>query len=615
MFPLRSKQASTQNLMRTLLVLQFLDYRKGLFFLLALISMASGCRDRKNPHKTVVFKAAPVQPEDTIQYPNALITSLHRRNAWVDSVFRRLTPEQRIAQLMIVEAFSNKGPKHEADVLHLIRRYGIGGLIFFQGGPQRQARLTNTFQAASRVPLLISMDAESGVGMRMDSAMQYPLPMMLGAINNDSLIYRMGAEIGREFKRLGMHLNFAPVADINNNRNNPVIGYRSFGENKQDVASKSLAYMLGMQSTGIIATAKHFPGHGDTNVDSHYDLPVISYGRERLDSVELYPFRELIKSGIGGIMVAHIHMPRLDARENLPATLSKPIVTGLLRQEMGFGGLVITDALVMKGVTKYFKPGEAEVMALMAGNDVLERLVSVPKAIEAIRKAIREGRLRQEDIDRSCKKVLAAKYWVGLHRYRPVKTDSLYQHLKPSQAQETNRRLAEGAITLLINKRGLLPLKQNQRRKLAVVAIGAERPTFFQRKMQQYTPTVSFVLPRKSSPRQIAVLKKKLRRYSFVVIAVYGPSIRPSNSLGLSKPVTAFINDLIKDKYCVVSLFDNAYTLNQLKEVRKANALIVGYQQLPAMQEAASKLIFGQIKANGKLPVTVSEHFRYSDGL
>jgi beta-N-acetylhexosaminidase len=591
------------------------DFRKYLFFFFGLLLLASACRDRKNPHKTVVFEAAPVQPEDTIKYPNALITTLNRRNAWVDSVFRRLSPDQRIAQLMIVEAFSNKGPEHQQDVLHLIRRYGVGGIIFFQGGPVRQTRLTNKFQAASRVPLLISMDAESGVGMRMDSAMQYPLPMMLGAINNDSLIYRLGEEVGREFKRLGMHLNFAPVADVNNNVRNPVISYRSFGENKKDVASKSLAFMLGMQNTGIIATAKHFPGHGDTEVDSHYDLPVIPYGRARLDSLELYPFRELIKGGIGGMMVAHMHMPLLDPTANLPSTLSYPIVTGLLRQELGYSGLVITDAMVMKGVTKFFKPGEAEVRALMAGNDVLERLVSVPKAIAAIRMAILQGRLRQQDIDRRCKKVLAAKYWVGLHKYQPVALDSLYWDLNPSRAHETNRRLAEGAITLLRNKRQLLPLASSKRKKLAVLAVGASRPTFFQRKMQEYTRTESFVLPRKSTKKDIAALKKKLRRYRSIVIGIYGPSIRPSNNLGFTAEERAFIDELIDEKKCVVILFDNAYTLSRFKDIRKANGLILGYQQLPAMQEAAAKLLFGKIKANGKLPVTVSEYFRYGDGL
>ncbi|WP_051359771.1 glycoside hydrolase family 3 protein [Adhaeribacter aquaticus] len=591
-----------------------IQFRWFIFFL-ATIAVVAGCQEQRKPHKTVVFKAPRILPEDTIKYPNALITTLNRHNNWVDSVFEKLTLDERIAQLMIVEAFSNKGEDHAQDVLTLVERYKVGGIIFFQGGPIRQAKLTNRFQAAAKVPLLISMDAESGIGMRMDSAMQYPLPMLLGAINNDSLIYRMGAEIADEFKRLGMHLNFAPVADINNNPRNPVIGYRAFGENKKDVTSKSLAYMQGMQDHGIIATAKHFPGHGDTDIDSHHDLPIIPYGRGRLDTLELYPFRELIKSGIGGIMVAHMHMPKLDTTNNLPSTLSKPIVTDLLRKELRYGGLIITDAMVMKGVTKYFKPGEAEVRALMAGNDVLERLTSVPRAIAAIKQAIREGRISQQEINRKCKKVLAAKYWVGLHKYKPIELNSLAQDLRTSHAHETNRRLAEGAITMLTNKRKLLPLAKSKNKKIAVLAVGATRPTFFQRKMQQYAPIDALFLPRSSTKKDRIALIKKLKKYNFVVIGIYGPSIRPSNSLHLAKEERALVNEIIADKKCVVALFDNAYTLNQFDAISKANSLLVGYQQLPAVQEATAKLIYGQIRANGKLPVTVSEEFKFGDGL
>jgi len=585
------------------------------FFLFGALAILMACERHKAPHKVVVFQAPPIMPEDTIRYPNALITTLNRRNAWVDSVFKKLTPEQRITQLMIVEAFPNKGQKHVEDVLYLIRRYNVGGIIYFQGGPVRQATLTNKFQAAAKVPLLISMDAESGVGMRMDSAMQYPLPMLLGAINNDSLIYRMGAEIAYEFKRLGMHLNFAPVADVNNNPNNPIISYRAFGENKKDVASKSLAYMLGMQENGIIATAKHFPGHGDTNVDSHLDLPVIPYGRERLDTLELYPFRELIKAGVGGIMVAHMHLPKLDSTKNLPTTLSRPVVTDLLRQELDFSGLIITDAMVMKGVTKYFKPGESEVKALVAGNDIMERLVSVPIAIKAIKQAVKQGLISQKEIDRRCKKVLAAKYWVGLNHYKPVPLQNLYQDLHAPRAHETNRRLAEGAITLLHNKRSILPLEVSKNKKLAVLAVGAARPTFFQRKMAQYTPIEAYVLPRKSTKKNRDILLRNLKKHKQLVLAIYGPSIRPSNNLGFLPEEKALINKLIREKKVVVNLFDNAYTLTQFADINKANGLIIGYQQLPAIQEAAAKLVFGKIKPNGKLPVTVNDHFKYGDGL
>ncbi|WP_241749641.1 glycoside hydrolase family 3 protein [Rufibacter sediminis] len=576
----------------------------------------SACK-KKDPHaeETVVFKPEPISPEDTINYPNALITTLNRKNKWVDSVFRRMTPDERITQLMMIEVFSNQGPEHEEDVKLLIRRYKVGGLIFFQGGPIRQARMTNRLQAVSKIPLWIGMDAENGIGMRMDSAMQYPLPMLLGAINNDSLIYQMGAEMAFEFKRLGMHLNFAPVVDVNNNPKNPIISYRAFGENKDDVSSKSLAQMLGMQDNGIIATAKHFPGHGDTEVDSHYDLPVIPYGRNRLDSLELHPFRHLIQSGVGGIMVGHIHLPKLDSTANLPATLSKPIVTGILKNELRYAGLIFTDAMVMKGVTKYFEPGEAEVMALEAGNDVLERLVNVPKALNAIKAAIRQGRLSQKEIDRRCKKVLAAKYWVGLNKYKPIELDSLYRDLHAPHAHEMLRRLSEGSLTLLQNKRKMIPLEKKKRRKVASLAVGGNKTTFFQKQIKTQLATQDFFLPRKSTKKEQEKLRKELLKYDLLLISIYGPSIRPSNNLGFTPEERALVNELIRKKRSVVVLFDNAYTLNRFEDIHQATALLVGYQQLPAVQAAAARMLMGEIQPQGKLPVTVNANFKYGDGL
>ncbi|RNI25709.1 glycoside hydrolase family 3 protein [Rufibacter latericius] len=585
--------------------------------LLVLTLLAFPACKKKDPHaeETVVFKPEPISPEDTIKYPNELITTLNRKNKWVDSVFRRMSPDERITQLMMIEVFSNQGPQHEEDVKLLIRRYKVGGLIFFQGGPVRQAKMTNRLQAVSKIPLWIGMDAENGIGMRMDSAMQYPLPMLLGAINNDSLIYQMGAEMAFEFKRLGMHLNFAPVVDVNNNPKNPIISYRAFGENKDDVSSKSLAQMLGMQDNGIIATAKHFPGHGDTEVDSHYDLPVITYDRKRLDSMELHPFRHLSQSGVGGIMVGHIHLPKLDSTANLPASLSKPIVTGILKNELKYSGLIFTDAMVMKGVTKYFKPGEAEVMALEAGNDVLERLVSVPEALRAIKAAIRQGRLSQKQIDRSCKKVLAAKFWVGLNKYQPIPLDSLYQDLHAPHAHEMLRRLSEGSLTLLQNKRKMIPLEEKKRRKVASLAVGGVRTTFFQKQMGSRLTTKDFFLPRKSSKKYLEKLRKELLKYDLLLISIYGPSIRPSNNLGFSTEERNLVDELIRKKRSVVVLFDNAYTLNRFQDIDQATALLVGYQQLPAVQAAAARMLMGDISPQGKLPVTVNSQFKYGDGL
>ncbi|MBL4624858.1 MAG: beta-N-acetylglucosaminidase, partial [Flavobacteriales bacterium] len=290
-------------------------------------------------------------------------------SAWVDSVMQTLTPNQRIAQLFMVAAYSNKTQTHVDKITKLVEEQKIGGLIFFQGGPVRQANLTNLYQSKADVPLLLSMDAEWGLAMRLDSTVKYPRQMMLGAIQNDALIYKMGEDIAEQCKRMGIHVNLAPVVDVNNNSKNPVINSRSFGEDKINVANKGVAYMMGMQDHHVMANAKHFPGHGDTDTDSHTSLPIIGHDLSRLNDVELYPFRQLIEAGIGSMMIAHLYIPSLDSTPNQASTLSKPIVTGLLKEKMGFEGLIFTDALNMKGVSAYFEPGIVDVKALLAGND------------------------------------------------------------------------------------------------------------------------------------------------------------------------------------------------------------------------------------------------------
>ncbi|MEL6590980.1 MAG: glycoside hydrolase family 3 N-terminal domain-containing protein, partial [Bacteroidota bacterium] len=353
---------------------------------------------------------------------------------WVDSVMQSLSPQERIAQLFQVAAYSNRDAAHEREINRLIREYGIGGVIFFQGGPDRQARQCNQYQAASRVPLLVSMDAEWGIGMRLDSTINYPYQMSLGAIQDDRLIYEMGDEIARQFRRLGMQVNFAPVVDVNNNAANPVINYRAFGEDKQLVTRKGLAYMKGLQDGQILTSAKHFPGHGDTDVDSHKDLPQIPHGLDRLQNLELYPFGQLMQQGLSGVMVAHLNIPALDNTPNQPSTLSRPIVHGLLQEQMGFRGIIFTDALNMQGVAKYYETGRVEVEALKAGNDALVFPQDVPKAIAAIQVAVRSGELNQLEIDRKCRKLLMAKYWSGLADYQPIQRRNLYRDLHPKEA-------------------------------------------------------------------------------------------------------------------------------------------------------------------------------------
>src|ERR1700761_4671331 len=354
------------------------------------------------------------------QQKTSYINLLNRQNHWVDSVYRKLSRKQRVAQLFFVRAHTNRGQAYEDSVGQVIKDQQVGGLVFFQGGPVRQAELINKYQKLAKVPLLIEQDGEWGLGMRLDSTISYPYQMTLGAIQDNSLIYKMGQFVAYDFKRMGMQINLAPDMDVNNNPDNPVINYRSFGDNKYNVAAKGIAYMKGMQDGGILTTAKHFPGHGDTNVDSHLELPLLPFTCKRLDSLEEYPFREAIKAGISGIMIAHMDIPALDDTKNLPSTLSRKIVTGILKDSLGFKGLVVSDALEMQGVVKYFPNGEADVRAFLAGNDVLELSQNSARAILLIRQVVRKGGIPAEEFEARVKKILAAKYWAGLNRYHPT---------------------------------------------------------------------------------------------------------------------------------------------------------------------------------------------------
>src|SRR5687767_10391905 len=344
---------------------------------------------------------------------------------WVDSVFNSLSREEKIAQLMVVRAHSNLGPEHITKVISDIKKHNIGALCFFQGGPVRQANLTNYYQEIAKTPILISMDAEWGLGMRLDSVTKYPYQLTLGALTDPQLVYQMGVAVGMQCRRMGVHVNYAPVVDINNNPDNPVIGYRSFGEDKNKVASLAVAYMKGMQDAGIMACAKHFPGHGDVDVDSHLDLPVINKSVGALDSLELVPFRAVFDAGIGSVMIAHLFVPAIDNTANKATSISKNNVTGLLKDKMNYKGLTFTDALEMKGVSKYFPGGTIAVEALIAGNDMLCLPESVPETIKAVKQAIAEKRLSWDEINEKVKKVLLSKYRLGLHKWSPISTTNL----------------------------------------------------------------------------------------------------------------------------------------------------------------------------------------------
>lgn len=533
-----------------------------------------------------------------------------RQNAWVDSVFNSHAFEDRLGQLFMVAAYSNKDEKHKQEIASLVREQNLGGLIFFQGGPVRQAHLTNYFQDISKVPLFIAMDAEWGINMRLDSVLTFPKAMTLGALPREELIYDMATELARQFKELGMHINFAPVVDVNSNPNNPVIGYRAFGEEKRLVAKKSLAYMKGLQDHGVIANAKHFPGHGDTESDSHYSLPVIKHSQNRIKDIDLYPYRELIDEDLMSIMVAHLHIPSMDSEKNKATTLSKYVVSDLLKTQMNFNGLVFTDALNMKGVASYYKPGEVDVLALLAGNDILLYSQDVPKAKLMIIEAVREGKISREEIDSRVKKVLKAKYWAGLSKRQKIETQNLVKRLNSPQAEFLIESLYAESITVTTNKNNFLPIKHLDLLDLASVTIGGDG-NHFQHKLNKYGKFEHFSLDKGSDAIKIAKLEQSLGDYNTIIVGLMGVTNSPSKGFGVSASDINFIKRLSQRKTVITVLFGNGYAAKYLNEMPHN---ILSFENNEYTQGLVPEIIFGGRNAHGLLPITVSENLSVGTG-
>lgn len=551
-------------------------------------------------------------------YGQDLFPNYNKR--WVDSVFNTLSVDQKIGQLMMPRGNYN-ATYDTARFYQIVRDYHVGGFVLFSGQPTKQAVLVNKLQAMSKVPLFIGMDLEWGLAMRLDSTTRFPYQMTLGAMQGKSeLIEEMGFQIAQQCRRIGVNINYAPVVDINNNPNNPVINFRSFGENREKVAEKAIAYMKGLQRGGVITSAKHFPGHGDTGADSHYDLPLILHDKKRLDSLELYPFRELIKNGLQGVMVAHLSIPSLDTTKNLASTLSKKIVTDLLRKDLNFKGLVFTDAMDMQGAVKFFPEGTANVKAIMAGNDILETFVDVPAAFNAIKKALLSGEITQTEIDERVKRILAAKAWVGLDKYAPVEIKNLVQDLNPRSSEVLIRKFAEETITVLMNNQNILPLRELDTLKIASLVIGtpafgSKKPTDFQKMVSNYTNADHFNLDENSADSTIQRVRESLRNYNLVLMSVNGQNIRPAKNYSILPKIQELVKEFANSPKTIVSLFSNPYTLGKFEGLDKAKALITSYQETPQTQETAAQLIFGAIGANGRLPVSVNLTFRYNDGI
>lgn len=536
------------------------------------------------------------------------------QNKWIDSVFNSLSPNQRLGQLFMVAAYSNRDLKHVREIKELITNYNIGGLIWMQGGPVRQGRLANYYQSISKTPLLYSIDGEWGLAMRLDSTVRYPKQMTLGAIQNDSLIYEMGRQIALECKRLGIHVNFAPDIDINNNPLNPVIGIRSFGENKYRVAQKAYMYMQGMQNEHVMASGKHFPGHGDTDSDSHKGLPFIEHSRQRLDSLELYPFKYLFERGLASVMVAHLNIPSLDTTQNLASTLSPKVVTDLLKNELGFKGLVFTDALNMKGASKFFTTGIVDMKALMAGNDVLLFSENVPKAIEEINKAVTEGKILQSDIDARCKKILQAKYWCGLNQHQEIVTRNVYKDLNTKQSADLNDKLAAAAVTLLKNDNNFLPLKKTDSLKIVEVSFGVEEENTLYTTLKSNSSVEHLGLSHDAKPQEIAKVFDKIKDANLIILQLNKATLRAEKNYGIGEQSLKLMDSISKLKPTVLVLMTNPYLLNKISSVSNFKSVIVAYEYMPSLLKASANAILGLSKVSGKLPISTL-HYPYGSGI
>lgn len=539
-------------------------------------------------------------------------TTGRSQSQWVDSTLNAMSLEEKIGQLIMVAAYSNKDSLYEQQLGSTVEKYHVGGIIFFQGSPKKQALMTNEYQQQAIIPLMIGMDAESGVGWRIKPAMEFPNQTLLGAIRDTNLIYRIGQAIGRQCHTMGIHVNFAPVADINVNPKNPVIGIRSFGEKKDEVGNRSLQYTRGLESQQIMAVAKHFPGHGDTDTDSHLALPLIRHSVARIDTVELYPFRQLIAAGIPGMMVAHLNVPSYDST-NIPASLSHQIVTRLLREKLHFDGLCFTDAMNMKGVTKGNSPGEADVKALVAGNDILLFPEDVEATVKKVKAAIRKGVLTEEDINEKCRRVLAAKEKYVLPNAGVIDTVMLADRLNTPADKALLQETYAEAITLIQNKDLLLPLTNLDTLRIASLNFGDRKAKAFEDMLEKYAPCSHFSIQAGASKEATEKLLKELSDYNCVIVYNSAARNTTSRQFGASQALSNIIKQL-KGKRVVFCHPATPYGLD-IYSYLPMDAILLSYSHDTPAQEFAAQAIFGGINVNGKLPVSINYYFPVGTGL
>ena len=527
---------------------------------------------------------------------------LEDSSVWADSLLHQLSIEQKIAQSFMVAVYPNAGEEEKHRVARLIEKEQIGGIIFFQSSPSVVAEWAAYFQSISAIPLLTATDAEWGLAMRFDSTISYPRQMMLGAITDDELIEQMGADIGSQLRQLGIHINFAPVVDVNNNSNNPVINSRSFGEQRDNVALKGMAYSRGLQKAGVLAVAKHFPGHGDTDTDSHLGLPVLLQSATRLDSLELYPFRRIINHGVGGVMMAHMNVLSLDSTPNLPSTLSARIVDSLLLQTMQFKGLIFTDAMNMKGVSALYQPIEANFMAYAAGNDVLLMPHDIAKSIKAIAKAVKKGHLPESSVNRRCFKILQAKNWLQGFNDSVVYE---FENLHNPVYYALHKGLIENSLTLLKGC-DYLPLAGYDTLSLGLISIGKQSGDVFYKNLKWYTSTDRLSINASASSDTI---DEFLKKHNALIVSLHTDDNRAYKDYGFTPADLQLIDDLLTSRKVTLVSFANPYLLKKVSNLSKARAIIVAYNNDSLTQQVAGQAIFGATALHGQLPVTINEDF------
>ncbi|MAD97046.1 MAG: beta-N-acetylglucosaminidase [Flavobacteriaceae bacterium] len=544
------------------------------------------------------------------QRPDPLLTKdFEAQQKWVDSLMATMTIDEKIGQLFMIQAYSNKEEGHHQYIEDLIEKYHIGNLIFMQGTPAKQAALTNRYQAKAKVPLMIGFDGEWGLDMRLKNTYKFPWNMTLGALDGNAPIEKLGEHIGKHCKRIGIHVNFAPVVDINTNPDNPIIGNRSFGEDKFNVANKAAAFVKGMQKVGVLANAKHFPGHGDTATDSHLTLPSVDFDLQRIDSVELYPYKRLFDNNLASIMTAHLSIPSLESNASLPTSLSKTVVTDLLQTKLGFRGLIFTDGLNMKGAANYASSSEINLAALQAGNDIL----LIPQEIEAsfrfIKQAVTLKVFSEERLNTSVEKILKAKYWLGLHKYVPVSLENIEEDLKTIDDELLHRDLVKKSLTVVKNDNNLLPLSNLQNKKIAYVKFGDSDSNSFVSMLKNYTK-VDVV-----RAKTIDVLLEKVKPYNVVIVGFHKSNLHPWKNYDFTVRELVWLQLLAREKKVILDVFASPYALSKVKTFANIETVLVSYQNSKLSQELSAQLIFGAFAANGKLPVSINNEFSAGDGI